>query len=91
MAIEACGLRVPEGTPEGVAELADRALKRIADVMEERVHFTQGGHVLKAATHIRLEVCGAPTQKHEHSFASMTDEQLEARYAALTQKLEGEE
>lgn len=78
VAIEACGLRVPDGTPEDVALLADRALMRIADVMEERVDFMRAGHVLKAATQLRNEVCGPIAQKLEvkadDSFAELLKE-----------------
>lgn len=55
-AIQACRLRVPEGTPEEAAQLADRALQRIVDVMEGTV--LGATDVLKAAALIRTEVCG---------------------------------
>lgn len=78
-AVKAAGLRVPGSASEAQRELANRALQRIADVLEEGVHFTAAGHVLKAATILREEICGPVKQKVEHSFADMTDEQLEAR------------
>lgn len=66
-AIKACGLRLPENAKPEAAVAAEAAWERIADVMLERVHFTSAGHVLKAAIHIREEVCGPVTQRHEHA------------------------
>lgn len=66
-AIKAAGLRVPkEATPEA-RELADEALQRIVDVMREDVDGFKAGGVLKAATHIRSEICGPLVQKVEAS------------------------
>lgn len=61
-AVRAVNLRVPEGAPPEVAELANRALQRVVDVMEGRVKVDSGG-VLKAATLLREEVCGPVAQK----------------------------
>lgn len=58
-------MRVPDGATPEAAELADRAFARVVDVLEERVHFQQAGHVLKAATMVREEICGPVAQKHE--------------------------
>ncbi|WP_201756306.1 hypothetical protein [Corallococcus silvisoli] len=60
-------LRVPEGASPAAKALADRAFARVVDVLEERVGFQQAGHVLKAATIIREEVCGPVAQKVQHS------------------------
>lgn len=82
-ATKAAGLRVPESATPAQRALADRALQRIAAVMEERVGGFASTAVLKAATHIREEICGAVKQKIEHSgFDTLTDEQLEARFRA---------
>lgn len=54
--------------------------------MEGRVFFKQSAQVLKAATVLREEICGPLTQKvdHSHQFKDLTDEQIDARIAALT-------
>lgn len=54
--------RVPDDAPPEMAELADRALQRISDVMEEGVEANLSPSVLKAAATIREEVCG-PVEK----------------------------
>lgn len=64
-AIKALNLRVPEGATDAARALANRALERVVDVLEEGVDFRQAGSVLKAATIIREEVCGPMAQKHE--------------------------
>lgn len=64
-------------------ELADEALGTIAAVMRGQVHYLEAQSRLKAATRVREEVGGPLTQKVEHSFSELTDEQLEARYRAL--------
>lgn len=66
-AVKAAGLRVPESATPAERTLADRALQRIASVMEETVSGFASTAVLKAATHIREEVCGAIKQKLEVS------------------------
>ncbi|RKH09007.1 hypothetical protein D7X74_30460 [Corallococcus sp. CA047B] len=66
-AVEAVSLRVPASAEPAAKALADRAFQRVVDVLEERVGFQQAGHVLKAATIIREEVCGPLAQKLEHS------------------------
>ena len=68
-ALAATRLRVPaNATPEAV-RLADRALERIIHVMEEKVGHFQAGHVLKAATRLREEVCDPIAQKVQHAGA----------------------
>jgi hypothetical protein len=64
-AIKALRLRVPDNAPEEAKELADRALSRVADVMNGKVHSSIATPVLKAATHIREEICGPLTKKIE--------------------------
>lgn len=64
-AIKALNLRVPEGASDAAKDLANRALERVVDVLEEGVDFRQAGSVLKAATMIREEICGQVAQKHE--------------------------
>lgn len=66
-AVKALGLRVPEGTDPALREVADRAFQRVVDVLEERVGFQQAGHVLKAATVLREEVCGPLAQTVKHT------------------------
>lgn len=87
-AVRSAGLRVPDSATEAQRQLADRALVRVADVLEEGVSSFQAGHVLKAATILREEVCGPAKQKVEHSFSDMTDEQLEAKYQAAKAKVD---
>lgn len=62
-AIKACGLRVPKDATPAERELADRALQRVADVMEEQVSSFQSFAVLTAARTIREEVCGPVVKK----------------------------
>lgn len=62
-AVKVARLRVPESASDAAAALADRALQRIIDVMEEDVGAFKAGMVLKAATRIREEVCGPVAQK----------------------------
>jgi len=60
--IRAAGYRVPpEASPE-MRELADRALQRMSDVMEESVAAPIAPSVLKASTALREEICG-PIEK----------------------------
>lgn len=59
------GVRHPKNIPPEHAALADRALQRIVDVMEESVHSKRARGVLAAATEIREEICGPKTQKIE--------------------------
>jgi hypothetical protein len=88
-AIGAAKLRVPESAEEGVKRLADRALERIVDVLEERVWEGQARNVMAAATRIREETCGPLTQKVEHKvqLEDLTDEQLEAKYRAVQERI----
>jgi hypothetical protein len=59
------GVRHPKDLDPRYAELADRALQRIVDVMEEEVHSKRAKGVLSAAIEIREELCGPKTQKFE--------------------------
>jgi hypothetical protein len=59
------GLRHPKNIPPEYAPLADRALQRIVDVMEENVHSKRARGVLAAAVEIREEICGPKVQKIE--------------------------
>lgn len=65
-ALKAAGLRVPVGAPEGPRELADRALVRMAEVLEGKV-YRDATAVLTAARAIREEVCGPVVKKLEHA------------------------
>lgn len=58
--------RVPAGTPEPLADVADEAFERIVAVMRGEVKFDATA-VLKAAATARDEVCGKVTDKLEHS------------------------
>lgn len=58
---------MPPGASEAERSLADDAQQRIIDVMMERGDFRRAASVLKAATHLREEICGSLTQRHEHS------------------------
>lgn len=64
-AIKACNWQVPEDAPPDLKALADRAVQRIAAVMEEKVHSSNAASVLGAATRVRELVCGPIKQKHE--------------------------
>lgn len=68
-AVKSLRWRVPEEAPEPVAEVADEAFARIVEVMRGQVSTAEGhaAAILKAATQVRHEVCGAPTQKAEVS------------------------
>ncbi len=66
-AVKSLNHRVPKDAPPEAAALANHALARIVAVLDERVHFTASGHVLKAATLLREEVCGQVAQKLEHT------------------------
>lgn len=82
-ALRSLNHRLPASVSEEAKALSERCTARIVDVLEERVGFQEAGHVLKAATILREEICGPLKQRVEHSFEAMTDEQLEARYRAL--------
>ena len=72
--------RVPEGTPEPLADVAGVALDRLVDVMMERVEDPQlAAQVLKASTLIRAEVCGPPAQRLEHTGADGASLVVEVR------------
>ena len=60
--IRAAGYRVPDDAPPEMRALADRALQRMTDVMEECVEPPAAPSVLKAAVAVREEVCG-PVEK----------------------------
>lgn len=66
-AVKAARLRVPEGTPEEHAQLAEEAKDQIVAVMRGEVGFKSAPHVLKAATTLRQEICGPVPQKLEHT------------------------
>lgn len=89
-AVKTSGLRIPQGTDPGHAALADLALEKVRAVLAGEVFHINHAGVLKAATIAREEVCGPVKQRVEHSFEGLTDEQLQARYEALTAKPEGD-
>lgn len=66
-AVKACNWQVPADAPEDLKALADRAVQRIADVMEEKVWGKNAMPVLLAATRVRELVCGPTKQRHEVS------------------------
>lgn len=62
--------RVPEGTPEELASIADRAFQQVVAVMEG-VHLdAESATVLKAAATLREEICGPVAQKVQHQGAN---------------------
>ncbi len=77
-AIKATNLRIPEGTPIEHIMVADAAAQRVIDVMLGRVHSSIAQPVLKAATVLREEICGAVTRnlnvKAEASITTILDE-----------------
>lgn len=52
------GWRVPKEAPPAARKLADYALVKIKDVSEGRISFRLAPSVLRAAAHLREEVCG---------------------------------
>lgn len=66
-ALKVAGLRVPKDAAPAARELADVAQQRIIDVMMGDVDSFKSGAVLKAATHLRAEICGDVTKKVEAS------------------------
>lgn len=61
--------RVPSGTPEVAADIADEAFSAIVDVMRGEFRRKGSREVLRAATALRAEVCGPIVQKLEHTGA----------------------
>ena len=57
--------RLDEGATPEVQAVIDRALSRINDVMEQRVHPAMAGSVLKASQQILEELRGPEVQKVE--------------------------
>lgn len=57
------GVRIPKELAPEYHDLANRALQRIVDVMEEEVHSKRAKGVLSAAIEIREELCGPKVQK----------------------------
>jgi hypothetical protein len=62
---EVRGHRAPANADPAEVALVARALSRIQDVMEQRVHPQQANGVLKAAEAIIEELCGPSVQKVE--------------------------
>jgi len=63
-AIKALRYRVPDGTPEPLAEVADRAFSTVVQVMNGEIPL--GGTVrLRAAAYLRAEICGQIPQSHQ--------------------------
>lgn len=92
-AIKVANMRVPETASPGERALADRALQRIIDVMEEEVSSFNAYSVLTSARLLREEVCGKVADKHEHTVQKMdsgevTDEEWTA-LAHLTHEVRG--
>lgn len=66
-ALQTCRWRIPDGTSEAMADVADHALSRVLDVLDERVPANKAHAVLKAAQIAREEICGPIAQRLEHS------------------------
>lgn len=83
--MKAAGLRVPPTASEAERELADRALVRIADVMEEKVGSFQAFSVLTAARGLREEICGKVAGKVDVALRSQdgTEDVTDEEWAAL--------
>lgn len=64
-AIQAMKHRVPEGTPEALADLADEALNAAVEVMRGDWVVKGASAKLAAAALVREEVCGPIAKKHE--------------------------
>ena len=58
--------RAPEGTPEDVANIADKAFRRILRIMNGKIDYQSAGPQLKAACVVREEICGSIKQTIEH-------------------------
>jgi len=65
-AVRAAGLRVPATASDAERALADRALCRLADVLEGNVHPAMAFPVLQAGRLLREEICGPVPKKLEH-------------------------
>lgn len=61
-AVKAVRLRIPDGTPQEAEDIANRALQRVVDVMDGKVHYG-ARDVLTAAAMVRNEVCGPIEQR----------------------------
>lgn len=85
-AIKAANLRLPKDAPEPIKLLANRALERIVEVLEQQVHYTDAGNVLKAATRLREEACGPLMQK-----LALTDPTGDGPLQVIVQKYGDEE
>lgn len=57
--------RVPEGTPDALADIAGEAFQAIVDVMRGESYGAEGFTILSASKLVREEVCGPVKQKHE--------------------------
>jgi hypothetical protein len=82
--VRAAGLRVPKDATPAERELADRALVRIADVMEEQVSSFQAFAVLTAARGLREEVCGKVADKLVTITPTDSAEVSDEEWAALS-------
>lgn len=61
--LKALRYRVPDDAPDAVKAVADEAFQGMVDVLRDRGNPLTAQSRLKAATAIRLEVCGAPAQR----------------------------
>lgn len=68
-AIKSLRWKVPEGTPEIIADAADEMFWRIV-LVARGTPTPDASNVLRAAFRVRDEVCGQPTQKAELSGAN---------------------
>jgi hypothetical protein len=88
-AVQALRVRVPEGVPDELAEIADEAFNKMVAIVRGSGHRYQGIQ-LNAARAVREEICGPVATKVEHSgrvaLESLTDEQLEAKLRALRER-----
>lgn len=72
-ALAALRKRIPVDAHEDDVAVADEARDVMLDVMRGGVHWQEATARLKAATAIRLEVCGPIAQRMEHTGADGKD------------------
>lgn len=64
-ALKALNHRVPKDAHPELAAIANTALLKLVDVMNEKIHFSAAHGVLKAAAMVRHEVCGPLAERQE--------------------------
>jgi hypothetical protein len=85
-AIKSLRHRLPEGLPEEVVEVADRAMGTVIAVMDGKIYHDTMAR-LGAAKYVREEICGPIAQKIEHTGLEGLAERIrEARMRVAARK-----